>query len=187
MWQKNKNLLGLVSNLQQLSSHQRKTAYGEGRVRGCLLKRITALKGSEAKQRYEFRCSRGVPGRGDNTIESAQTLKKCTMHLFIYSSTHHSIHPSIYCFYFVCVFGEHISGVAASGKHALLENKLCSIQHRLLSAYVPHGMRCFNSYPDEDTHKTPFLWRDTGVLYISTLAATDTERAGPAEAADSGF
>lgn len=103
MWQKNKNLLGLVSNLQQLSSHQRKTAYGEGTVRGCLLKRITALKGSEAKQRYEFRCSRGVPGRGDNTIESAQTLKKYTVHLFIYSSTHHSIHPSIYCFYFFCV------------------------------------------------------------------------------------
>lgn len=62
---KNKNLLGLVSNLQPLSTHQRKTAYGKGTVRGCLLKRITALKGSEAKQRYEFRCSCRVMRRVD--------------------------------------------------------------------------------------------------------------------------
>lgn len=63
--QKNKTLLGLVSNLQLLSSHQRKTAYSKGTVRSCLLKRITALKGSEEKQQCEFRCSCRVMRRVD--------------------------------------------------------------------------------------------------------------------------
>ena len=89
---KNKNLLGLVSNLQPLSTHQRKTAYGKGTVRGCLLKRITALKGSEAKQQYGFRCSHGVMRRVDfggyDTTEDAQALKNTPLHLFIYSSIH---------------------------------------------------------------------------------------------------
>lgn len=94
---KNKNLLGLVSNLQQLSSHQRKTAYGEGTVRGCLLKRITALKGSEAKQQYEFRCSCRVMRRvdlgGNYTMEGAQAVENA---LCAYLSTRPSIHPSIF-------------------------------------------------------------------------------------------
>lgn len=99
-----KTFLGLVSNLQQLSSHQRKTAYGKGTVRGCLLKRITALKGSEAKQRYEFRCSCRVRrrvdlGGGDNTIEGAQALENTPG---TYLSTHQSIHPSI-AFIFLCL------------------------------------------------------------------------------------
>lgn len=91
-----KTFLGLVSNLQQLSTHQRKTAYGKGTVRGCLLKRITALKGSEAKQRYEFRCSCRVMRRvdlgGNNTMEGAQALENT---LCTYLSTHLSSRLSI--------------------------------------------------------------------------------------------
>lgn len=73
MQQKNKNLLGLVSNLQPLSSHQRKTAHGERTVRACWLERITALKGSEAKQHYEFSC-RVMGGALDLFISSSICL-----------------------------------------------------------------------------------------------------------------
>lgn len=118
---KNKNLLGLVSNLQQLSTHQRKTAYGKGTVRGCLLKRITALKGSEAKQQYEFRCSCRVMRRVDlREIIPRRVLKHWKIHsapiyLLIHPSTHLPICLSI-AFYFLCWgknAGEHISGVTA--------------------------------------------------------------------------
>lgn len=97
---KKKTLLGLVSNLQQLSNHQRKTAYSEGTVRGCLPKRITALKGSEAKQQHhEFRCSCRVGTRRGGV----DTVHQETHYAPVYYSSTLSIHHLLILF--VCEWG----------------------------------------------------------------------------------
>lgn len=69
-----KKLLGLVSNLTLLSSHQRLTAYGKATVEGCLLKRITALKGSEAVQVQLEGDERWIGGRIQRRMRQAMDV-----------------------------------------------------------------------------------------------------------------
>lgn len=105
--QKNKTLLGLVSNLHLLSSHQKKTAYSKGTVRSCLLRRITALKGSEEKQQCEFRCSCRVMRRVDlwGVIQWRMLKTKKTKHCLTYVSTNPTVYQLtkwIHFYLFLC-------------------------------------------------------------------------------------